>query len=164
MARLQGDEPVHGLADPPVRRVPLRRGPQLDHVHGLARVELHVEAHPISHGYHVGRYLRGARRHEPLVELRRIVHHAPPVGQRPHRLDLVGADPAVARGQGLPFQCQQTVALEIAEGAIVAEHVEAVRRPLEGAARLVAAVGTRAHVGLQHPAPLLGPELARHGQ
>src|SRR5947208_17142947 len=38
-----GDEPVHRLADPPVRRVSLRGRPKLDHVRRLAGVHVHVE-------------------------------------------------------------------------------------------------------------------------
>ena len=43
----------------------------------------------------------------------------------------------MARAERLPLQSQQTMALEIAEGAVVAEHVETVGRALKGAARLV---------------------------
>jgi hypothetical protein len=42
-----------------------------------------------------------------------------------------------------------------AKGAVVAEDVEAVRRPLEGAAGLVAPVRARPDVGGQHGAPLV---------
>src|SRR5690348_4441694 len=44
------DEPVHLLAHTTIGRMALRRSPQLDDVHRLARVHLHDEANAIRHG------------------------------------------------------------------------------------------------------------------
>ena len=48
------------------------------------------------------------------------------------------------------------MALQIAEGAVVGEHVEAIVRALERAARLVPAVRAVADVGAQHRGALVG--------
>src|SRR3989304_5444558 len=65
---------------------------------------------------------------------------ARPVGKPPRLVDPLGRDVPVARGQGLPLEGEQPVALEISEGPVVAEHVEAIHRALEGPARLVTPV------------------------
>jgi hypothetical protein len=54
MAGLFPDQPMHGLADPSVGRVPLWRGPQLDDVHRLAGIHVHVEADTVGHYDGVG--------------------------------------------------------------------------------------------------------------
>ena len=53
MAGDVGDQTVHLLADAAVRRMPLRRRAQLDHVHRLARVHVHDESHAIRHRHGV---------------------------------------------------------------------------------------------------------------
>ena len=55
VAGLLGDGPVHLLADVAVLRVALGAGAQLEHVHGLAGVELHDVADPVGQGHRVGR-------------------------------------------------------------------------------------------------------------
>ena len=55
-------------------------------------------------------------------------------------VDDLRAHVAVPRRQRLPLDGQQPVALEVAEGAVVGEHVEAVVDALERPAGLVAAV------------------------
>src|SRR5215471_18682826 len=140
MAGLRGDEAMHGLADSAIRRMPLGRGAELDHVHRLARVDLQVVAHAVRNAHRVGRYLDEPRGGEGLVELPGLLYHPAPVGQRSHRVDLLGRHLTVPRGQWLPLEGEESVALQIAEGAVVAEHVEAIRGALEGAPRLVASI------------------------
>ena len=65
------------------------------------------------------------------------------------------------RRERLPLERQQAVPLQVAERAVVGEHVEAVRGPLERAAGAVAAVGAVADVGAQHGGPLVGRHAAR---
>ena len=62
VAGLLGDQRVHLLADAAVGRMALRRGAQLDDVHGLARVHLHVEPDAIGHRDGVGRDVAQAGR------------------------------------------------------------------------------------------------------
>ena len=80
VARPLGDEPVHGLADAPVRGVPLGRRPELQHVHRLAGVHLHVEADPVGHAHRIGRHGGEARGRDGVVERGRRLHDPPPVG------------------------------------------------------------------------------------
>ena len=164
MAGVLGDEAPHGLADAPVRGVPLRRGAQLDHVHRLAGVEVHVEADAIGHGHGIGRDVGQARAVERVVHRRRLVHHAHPVGGEARLAELLRHHVAVARRQPLPFEREQPVALEIAEGAVVAEDVEAIAGALEGAAGLVAPVLSPADVGGEHLGALGRAELSRDGE
>ena len=56
----------------------------------------------------------------------------------------------MARRERLPLECQQPVALKVPERAVVGQHVEAVRRPLEGAARTMTAIAAIANVAAQH--------------
>ena len=69
VAGLLGDERVHLLADAAVRRMSLRRAAQLDDVHRLARVHVHVEAHAVGHGHGVRRDVAQARVGERLVQV-----------------------------------------------------------------------------------------------
>src|SRR6185503_3110693 len=68
MSGLLRDEPVHRLADAPVRRMALRRGAKLEHVHGLAGVHLHVIPHAVGHGHRIGGHRGEARARELGVE------------------------------------------------------------------------------------------------
>ena len=65
---LLGDGAVHLLGDPPVRRVALGPGPQLDDVQRLAGVHLHDVADPVGQGDRVRR-LHGEVLDERVVEL-----------------------------------------------------------------------------------------------
>ncbi len=70
----------------------------------------------------------------------------------------------MARRQGLPFERQQAVALQIAERAVVGEHVEAIGRALERAAGPVTPVPAVAGVGPQHRRAFVGRQAARDRQ
>ena len=89
---------VHLLADAAVGGVPLRRGAQLDHVHRLARVHLHVEADAVGHRHRVGRGGLEAGGAERFVELRRA-RPSPASSRRatPASRERVGLGVAVAR-------------------------------------------------------------------
>ena len=54
MAGVVGDGAMHLQADVAVLRMPLRPGAQLEHVHGLAGIELHGVADPVGQGDRVG--------------------------------------------------------------------------------------------------------------
>ena len=94
----------------------------------------------------------------------RVFHHARPLREHARVAELLRRHVAVPGRERLPLEREQPVPLQVAEGAVVAEHVEAIGGALEGAPRLVAPVLPPADVGLQHPAPLLRAELARHRQ
>src|SRR5205807_3466725 len=91
---------------------------------------------------------------QPRVELGRGFHDSRPVGKGAGLLDLWSHHPAVAHGERLPLEGEQPVALQIPEGAVITEHVEAVGRPLEGAPGLVTAILARADIGLEDSPPL----------
>ena len=63
VAGLLGDQRVHPLADAAVGGMPLRRRAQLDDVHRLARVHVHVEAHAVGHRHRVRRQSPHGRSH-----------------------------------------------------------------------------------------------------
>ena len=119
----------------------LRRRAQLDHVHRLARVHVHDESHAIRHRHGVLRDDRAGRRStsascsaaERSMTSRQSA--SPPAST-----SASGCDVAVARRQRLPVDRQQPMTLQIAERAVVGEHVEAIARALERAARLVPAI------------------------
>ncbi len=68
-------ERVHRLADAPVRGMSLRRRPQLDDVHRLARVHLHVEPDAVRHRHRVRCDRRQAGGVQRIVQFGRRVHH-----------------------------------------------------------------------------------------
>ncbi len=74
----------------------------------------------------------------------------------PRGIDGFGPGEAVARGEALPFDGQHAMALQVPEGAVVGEDVEAVEAALEGPSRLVATVGPLAAVGPHDRQPLVG--------
>jgi hypothetical protein len=146
VSRRLGDQRVHALADAAIGGMPLRRGPQLDDVHGLARVHVHVEPDAERHRDGVRRHALETGAAQALVERRRHLH-----GTLPHIVTAGVADRgrfavAMARRQRLPFEGQQAMPLQIAKGAIVGEHVEAVGRALEGAPGSMPAVRAIADV------------------
>src|SRR5262249_9165874 len=83
---------------------------------------------------------------ERAVQVRRLVHHGAPLVQRACFLDGRGLDEAVFRRQRLPLEREQTMTLEVAEGAVVCKHVESVVRAFERPPRLVATIGTVADI------------------
>ena len=153
MAGLFRDEPVHGLADPPVRRVALGRRPQLDEVHGLAGVEIHVEADAIRHRQGVRRDIAESLGVE-AVQVGGCVHDPPPVVVRPRELDRLRLDVPVSRCERSPLERQQAMSLEVAERAVVRKDIETIGRSLERPSGLVPAVLPCADVGSQDFGPL----------
>ena len=149
VARFVCDRAVHQLAHAAVRRMALGRCPQLDQVHRFPRVHVHVEPHAVGHHHGVrGGLVQPVRAHL-LVQIRGLVHHDAPLGERTGVLDRFGFRVAVTGAERLPVQRQQAVSLQIAEGAVVGEHVEAIAGAFERASRLVAAIGAVADVGAQ---------------
>ena len=154
---LLGDQAVHLEHDPPVGRMALRPGTQLEQVDRLAGVELHDVPQAIGHRDGVRRLLRellGQR----LVQPRRAVHGLVERRRLPGVVDELGAHVPVVRRQALPLDRQQPVPLQVAERAVVRQHVEAVVDPLEGPARLVPAVLPLADVRPHQRQPLGRPE------
>src|SRR5262249_18627874 len=91
-----------------------------------------------------------------LVERRRALHDHAPVGERAGFFERGWLGPAVTRAERLPLERQQTMALQVAERAVVGEDVEAIARALRRATGLVAAVGARAGVGAKQRETIVG--------
>ena len=120
-----GDQPVHQLADAPVRRMSLRRRAQLDDVHRLARVHLHLETDAIRHHDRVRRGVAEARGHADRAAPPSVHHLAPVVvRRRPH--DRLRLGIAMERRQRLPLEREQAMTLQIAKRAVVGEDVETI--------------------------------------
>ena len=90
---------MHLLADPAICGMPLRRRPQLDEVHRLARVHIDVEANAVGHGDRVGATSRQPAPAIAVVQLRRSVHDARPVVERARLADRVGLGEAMPRSR-----------------------------------------------------------------
>ena len=142
MSGALGDQPVHLLADPPIRRVALRRRPQFDDMHCLACVHPHVEADPERHGNGV---LRHERRRvvprEAIGQTGGIGHHAFPVAPRPGAVYRLRPRATVPCRQRLPVEGEQAMALEVAERAVVRQDVERVLGVLERPSGTVTPIG-----------------------
>ena len=147
VAGLLRDEAMHRLADASVRGMALRRGPELEDVHRLAGVHLHVEADPVGHAHGVGRHRGEALGGQGVVKRRRGLHDAPPVGAAAPLLHRLRHRIPVAGTERLPLERQEPVPLEVPKRAVVREDVEPIARPLERAARLVAPVAPLPDVG-----------------
>ena len=143
---LFGDQRVHLLADAAVGGMTLRRSAQLDEVHGLARVHLHIEADAVGHRDRVLRRVANPSVLQGVVQCGARVHDAVPVVAGACFTNGFRFGVAVARRQRLPFERQEPVPLQVTKGAVVGKHIESVRRPLERAAGPVAPVGAISHI------------------
>ena len=74
MTRLLRDQPVHRLTHLAILGVALRSRPQLEHVHGLAGVELHHVTDPVGEGDGIGRLTEAEALRQRRVEDRRPRH------------------------------------------------------------------------------------------
>ena len=92
------------------------------------------------------------------MQRRRALHRVVELVGHPRGLiDDVGPGVAVVRTQLLPVDRHHPVPLEVAECAVVHQHVESVEGPLEGTTGLVAAVLALAHVRPYHRESVLDP-------
>ena len=138
------DPLVHRLGDGAVGGVALAARAQLDQVHRLAGVEVEHVADPVGEAERVGRLLGEAGVGEPLVLGPRDLERPLELAAEPRFLDLAGDAGAEVGAEPLPLAGQHPVALEVAEGAVVGDDLEAVAQRLEAAAGPVAAVGALA--------------------
>ena len=148
-----GDLGVHGVRDRAVAGVALAAGAQLDQVHRLAGVEVEHVADPVAEAERVGAALAQAGAREALVLGARALERARGRGRRsPPRRPPPGRSAPRSGVSALPLDGEHPVALEVAEGAVVGDDLEAVAQRLEAAAGAVAAVGALAdEVGEQLP-------------
>lgn len=101
-----GDQLVHALTDAAVRRMALRSRAELDDVHRLARVHVHVEANAVRHDDRIRRDLSAPPRDQGVVQLRRGVHHGPPLRQRADLFDGRWLNVPVISAERLPVEGQ----------------------------------------------------------
>src|SRR4051794_19276742 len=154
------DEPVHLVGDRAVGGVALAAGAQLDELHRLARVEVEHVANAEAEAEGVGGLAFAALAGEALPFRRRELVGAAHRVAAAGGLDLLGHAGAEVRSEALPLHGEHAMALEVAEGAVVGDDLEAVAQRLEAAPGAVAAVRARAdEVGEQRGA-LVGAERA----
>ena len=103
-----------------------------------------------------------APREQCGVEIGGSVHDRAPVGQGAGFLDGRRLRVSVLGAERLPFQGEQSMTLEVAEGAVIREHVEAIARPLEGTPRLVPPVGPIANVRAKQTGAVVARHPSRH--
>jgi len=128
-----GNRRVHLLADPAVGRVTLGGRTKLDDVHRLPSVHVHVEPDAISHDDGVCRGIFQTSCRQRLVQRSGAFHHFTPVYERAGLLDCRRLNISVGRRERLPFERQQSMPLQIPEGAVIGQNVEPVARALERA-------------------------------
>ncbi len=152
---------MHPPGHPPVDGMSLRRAAQLDQVHAPLARSSPSRSGPETPwtrrtGATSGPHRASASHSSAAIRPSRAA-------SRPgaHGLDLVRRVRARGRREALPLDREHAMALEVAERAVVAEHVEPVRRRLEGPPGPVTAVRAIADVRRAGPAPLVGRACAR---
>ena len=130
----RSDLGVHLVRHGAVGRMALPARAQLDQLHRLTGVEVEHVADAVAEAQRVHRETRVvARRDQPLVGLARELECAAVVVAGARRDDLFRHTGAEVGGQLLPLHGQHPVALEVAEGAVVGDDLEAVAQRLEPA-------------------------------
>src|SRR5579884_4349480 len=117
---------------------------ELDQVHRLARVELEDVADAVREAERVGRLLDEPLATEPFVFGPRRLERSPVPGAEAGLLDLVRNVGSEVRREPLPLAREQAVPLQVAEGAVVGDDLEAVGERLEAAPRPMPPVLARA--------------------
>ena len=136
----RGDLRAHLVRDRAVARVALAAGAQLDRVHRLARVHVEDVADAEAEAERVRRGVAQAGRGEALVLLLGALERARIEVAGAGLDDLVGHAGAEVGREALPLDREHAVALEVAEGAVVRDDLEAVAQRLEPPTGAVAAV------------------------
>ena len=134
------DRVVHGLGDGAVARVALAGAPQFREVHRLACVHVQHVADAVPEAQRVGGGVDQAGVAEALVLHAGAVQRALVQLTAAGGDDLLGHLGAEVGREALPLDGEHPVALEVAEGAVVGDDLEAVAHRLEAAARAVAAI------------------------
>ena len=140
MPGLIANESVHLLADPAIVRMAALDRAQLQQMHRLAGVHLHVVPDAIREGHGVLGHIGSAGGVDCIHKSCGLAEGGVPLALHSGVSDLVGGDVAVGNPQPLPVDCHQTMALQVSENAEVGEQVEAVIGSLESASRPVAAI------------------------
>ena len=153
-----GDLLVHRLGDGAVGRMALAAGAQLDQVHRLARVQVEDVADAEGEAERVGGELLEPGGGEPLVLVAGDFQGPLEFAADARFAHLLGDARAEVGAEPLPLHGQQAVALQVAEGAVVGDDLEAVAERLEAAAGAVAAVVALADDGGEHLAALVRAE------
>jgi len=135
-----GDLFMHRLGDGAVGRVALAAGAQLDQVHRLAGVQVEHVADAEGEAERVGRQLGEPGGGKPLVLGLRDLQRSFEFATYPGFADLLGDARAEVGAEPLPLDGQQAVALQVTEGAVVGDDLEAVAERLEATSRAVATV------------------------
>ena len=135
-----GDRTSHLVSDGAIRGVPLAARAELDQVQCLSRVKLEDVADPVRKRERIRRLFDEAFRAQSLVFHARDVKRTLELAAEPCAHELVRKVGTEVRREPLPLAGQQTMALQVAERAVVGDDLEAVRQRLEAATRTVAPV------------------------
>src|SRR5258708_28607891 len=128
-------------------------------MHRLAGIEVEHVAHPVCQPKRVGSVLLEALVDQKLRGLSRAFEPAAELAAQARVLDLLGHLSAEVWGQDLPLDGQHAVALQVTEGAVVGDDLEAVAEGLQAAPRQVPAVPPAAPPPFAPPPPPPGPDL-----
>src|SRR4051794_24056456 len=139
-----GDRTAHLVRDGTVRRMPFTSRAQLDQMQRLAGVELEDVPDAEGEAECVRRLLDEAFAAQPRVFGARDVERTLVVSAEAGRDELVRDVRAQVRRQPLPLAREETVALQVAKGAVVGDDLEAVAQRLEAAPGTMAPVLARA--------------------
>src|SRR5215204_4767217 len=118
---------------------------QLDELHGLAGVEIEHVADAVAEAERVSGLAFASLAGQSVPLGVRDLERPPVAIAAAGGLDLVGHAGAEVGRQALPLHGEHAVALQVAEGAVVGDDLEAVAQRLEAPAGAVAAVGAHAH-------------------
>src|SRR5688500_7322253 len=146
-----------------VGRMALAARAQLDQVHRLARVHVEHVAEAVAQRERVVRELRAAGAGAARVLLARALETGAVQVAHARLVELVGHARAQLRAERLPLNREEPVALQVAEGAVVRHHLEAVPERLEAAAGAMPAVAPVADQLGEHCRPLVRREVAERG-
>src|SRR5258708_2501310 len=102
-------------------------------MHRLAGIEVEHVAHPVCQAQRVGSVLLEALVDQKLPGLSRAFEPAAELAAQARVLDLLGHLSAEVWGQDLPLDGQHAVALQVTEGAVVGDDLEAVAEGLQAA-------------------------------
>src|SRR5438477_4457180 len=126
-----GDRTSHLVSDGAIRGVPLAARAELDQVQCLSRVKLEDVADPVRKRERIRRLFDEAFRAQSLVFHARDVKRTLELAAEPCAHELVRKVGTEVRREPLPLAGQQTMALQVAERAVVGDDLEAVRQRLE---------------------------------
>src|SRR5215813_3202457 len=144
----------HLLRDEPITRMALGHRSELAQMDGLAEIHLHVPASPVREGNNVLSF-RGKVSIDLVIEIRSPRHTQVKVRLESRFLNFFRRIVTVYRGKILALLRQNSVAMNVAIGAQIADNVERIIDVLKRPPRLVPAVTPLAKVLFENLAAII---------